>query len=403
MVHRLEDLHGRVRPASGDERRRAQEAVRVLSKPRMTGGAGAAAVEAELRRRFQQTGYRLTEMPFSFSTVPGRFGVPALGAIHLIGVIVATVAVTAGDPIAALIALGVSLVLVGGLAWLAPLLIRRLPWGRVETTNWLLSAGSVTPRFVVVAHRDSKSQLVPIAIRAASVGASLFAWVALAIIALVQLTSGIDPAGIGPVTGVAAALLALPLLMSPALDKSPGALDNASGLATLLGLAERLKDDDEIAFLVTDGEELGLAGARAAAAAMSPVEGIINIDGIDDRGEFLIMERHGFPRRGSAPHLATALFAAARVLDLPVERRDLPLGIQVDHMPFQDAGLAALTLMRGNRRSLWRVHLPADNAGRTTGIGAADAMALVHGALAIRRTPFTPVDGATLPEGLRPS
>ncbi len=31
-----------------------------------------------------------------------------------------------------------------------------------------------------------------------------------------------------------------------------------------------------------------------------------------------------------------------------------------------------------------------------------DAVALIEGALAIRRTPFTPVDGATLPEGLRP-
>ena len=404
MVHSLDDLHGRVVPPTADERRRVQEAMRVLAKPRMTGGAGLAEVEAELRRRFEAAGYRIEEMPFSFSSLPGRFGVPILGAIHILGLIGAALFIRADQPLAALGALAIALVIVGGLSLAAPLLISRTPFGRVETANWLVRTTTATsnPRFLVMAHRDSKSQLVPIAARAFSAGVSLFTFVGLAIVALVQFTSDVDPAGLALGVAVVGAILALPLLLSPALDRSPGALDNASGLATLLGLAERLKDDDEIAFLVTDGEELGLAGARVAAKRLAPSEGIINVDGIDDRGEFLIMERHGFPRRGSAPHLATALFASARVLDLPVRRRDLPHGIQVDHIPFQNAGFPALTVMRGDRRSLWRVHLPADNAGRTTGIGSADAVALLDGALAIRRTPFRPVDGTTLPEGLRP-
>lgn len=290
MVQRLEDLRGRVRPASGEERRQVEEALRSLAKPRMTGGEGAAAVAADLKARLSKHGRAIDAMPFSFSTLPGRFGVPVLGAIHLVGVIVATALVSTGAPIGALVALVASLVLVVVLVASAPLLIRRLPWGRVETENWLVRArADTTPRFLVVAHRDSKSQFVPIAVRAAAVGASLFAWAALLVIALIQLTSDVEPAGVALFVGFVAAILALPLLLSPSLDRSPGALDNASGLATLLGLAERLRDDDEIGFLVTDGEELGLAGARAAAREIPPVEGIINIDGIDDRGEFLIM------------------------------------------------------------------------------------------------------------------
>ena len=402
MVHRVEDLHGRVKPATGDERRSIQEALRTLARPRMTGGEGLKAVEADLRARFETAGYRVTELPFSFSTLPGRFGVPILGLIQIVGLIVAALFIRSADPVPALVTLLVSLIAVGLLSLLASWLIARLPFGRVQTTNWMVRASDAHPRFIVMAHRDSKSQFVPIAARAASAGASLFAWVAMVIIALVQLTSDVHPAGIAMTTAIVGAILAVPLLLSPALDKSPGALDNASGLAVLLGLAQRLRGNDDVAFLITDGEELGLAGARAAARSLARVEGIINVDGIDDRGDFLIMERHGFPRRGSAPHLATALFSAARILDLPAQRRDLPHGIQVDHIPFQEAGFAALTLMRGGRRSLWRVHLPADNAGRTTGIGAADAAALIDGALAIRRTPFVPVDGATLPEGLRP-
>ena len=403
MVQRLGDLDGRVKAATGDERRSIQEALRTLARPRMTGGEGLKAVEADLRRRFESAGYRVTELPFSFSTLPGRFGVPIIGLVHIIGLAVAALFIRSDDPVPALITLGLSLLVVGLLSLLAPWLIAKLPFGRVQTANWLVRASDANPRFIVMAHRDSKSQFVPIAARAASAGASLFAWVAMVIIALVQLTSDVDPAGTATTVAIIGSILALPLLLSPALDKSPGALDNASGLAVLLGLAQRLRANDDVAFLVTDGEELGLAGARAAAKSLAPVEGIINVDGIDDRGEFLIMERHGWPRRGSAPHLATALFSAARMLDLPVRRRDLPHGIQVDHIPFQSAGRAALTLMRGERRSLWRVHLPADNAGRTTGIGAADAAALIDGAIAIRTTPFKPVDGATLPEGLRPS
>ena len=402
MVHRLEDLHGRVRPASGDERRSIQEALRALARPRMSGGAGLKEIETDLRARFERAGYRITEQPFSFSALPGRFGVPLIGLIHIVGLIAAAAFINAAEPAAALVALVIALGLLA-LGWyLSPFLIAKLPFARIETSNWLVRRGDASPRFLVVAHRDSKSQFVPIAARAGSAGASALAWVAMAIAALVQLTSDVDPGALATTIAIVGSILALPLLLSPALDKSPGALDNASGLATLLGLAQRLRDDDEVAFLVTDGEELGLAGARAIAKTLAPVEGIINVDGIDDRGEFLIMERHGFPRRGSAPHLATALFAAGRVLDLDVKRRDLPVGIQVDHIPFQNAGFPALTVMRGDRRSLWRVHLPADNAGRTTGIGAADAAALIDGALAIRRTPFTPVDGGTLPEGLRP-
>lgn len=377
--------------------------MRALAKPRMTGGAGAAETDAELRRRFEAAGYRIDEMPFSFSTLPGRFGVPALGAVHLVGIVLAVVFIALDRPVAALVSLGAALLLAGLLVLLGRWLIRRLPWGRLETSNWLVSqGGGTTPRFLIVAHRDSKSQFVPIALRAGAAAAALFGWMSLAILALVQLTTDIDGGGLAIAIGIIAGLLALPLLLSVSLDRSPGALDNASGLATLLGLADRLKDDPEVSFLVTDAEELGLAGASAVARSLPRVEGIINVDGIDDRGDFMIMERHGYPRRGSAPHLAAALYTAGRVLDLPTTRRDLPIGIQVDHIPFQKAGIAALTLMRGSLRSLWRVHLPADDAGRTTGIGVADAVALVDGALTIRRTPFEPVDGATLPEGLRP-
>lgn len=400
MKERIEELRERLTGADEGERQAARDAMRAVAKPRLTGSEGASEVDAELRGRLEGMGYEVRELAFSFSALPGRWGMTILGSIALIGLALAALFVAIGWPIVALGVLAGLLVLDGLLLLLAPWLIRKLPWGRVEAANLLATRPNASPRFLVVAHRDSKSQMVPILLRSAAGVAIALVWLALVGLAVLGLTTDIALGTIATVVGVVGGLAALPLVLSWVGNDSPGALDNASGVVTLLGVAKRSTDDDEVGFLLTDAEELGLAGARAAARQIPPVEGIINVDGIDDRGTFRIMERHGFPRRGSAPHLATSLFTAAGVLDLPVERNDLPLGIQVDHIPFFDAKLPALTLMRGERSALMRVHLKGDHAERTTGAGAADAAALVAAALRVRRTPFGSADG-TLPEGLR--
>ncbi|MBX6366081.1 MAG: M28 family peptidase, partial [Gemmatimonadetes bacterium] len=140
-----------------------------------------------------------------------------------------------------------------------------------------------------------------------------------------------------------------------------------------------------VAFLITDGEELGLAGAAAVGRHLPRVHGIINLDGLDDEGDFHIIEQHGLPRRGLAPQLAAALLAAGARLGTHAERRALPVGVMVDHIPLAEAGFPAVTLMRGSARSLRRVHRPEDDAAHVSGVGAAAAVALVSGALAVLR------------------
>ncbi len=198
--------------------------------------------------------------------------------------------------------------------------------------------------------------------------------------------------GAGWVRGSAAVLAggAVVLLASPAANRSPGALDNASGLAALLAVAERAPAD--IGFLVTDGEELGLAGARAALGRLPDVAGIVNLDGLDDRGPLRIAEGRGGGRRGPAGELAATLLEEARSQGVAVVRRPLPPFVMVDHEPLARAGLPALTVLKGGWRSLLRVHRPADTADRITGTGAAEAATIVLAAL--RRPPAG--DGDTL-------
>lgn len=354
-----------------------------LARPRMAGTEGAAEVAAELRGRLEGLGYEIRELPFSFSTLPGRFGVPVLGAILLITAVAATVFNLAEVHWLALVitASGGALALAGALLWRR--LLRIVPFRRLDCDNWLVRRSGARPRYLVSAHRDSKSQPVSIRVRAAGVAAALFGWAALLVVSAAATAVGTLAGWVALLVGLVPALGSVAMLLSWSSNNSPGALDNATGLAAILGLAERLTDEDEVGFLVTDGEELGLAGAFAAAPSLAPVAGIINLDGLADDGPLQVIERHGFPRKGRAPHLAAAILGAADEQGLDARRRDLPPGIVVEHVAYTRCGIPSLTLMRGRPAALARVHRPSDTADLLTGDGVTKTVAVVE--LALRR------------------
>lgn len=356
--------------------REIQDALHILARPRMSGSDGARLVANELRRRFQSLGYDTREIPFAFSTVPGRFGLPVAGVVAVTMGLTGGWLVRAGHPAWALASLGIGLGLAGlPLLALGPAL-RRLPWGRVETANLLFTRDE--PRWLVMAHRDTKSQLPPTLIRTIAIGAALASWLALTGAATATLAGLQYGQGTG-LWGAAGTLMVAGVVLagSVAGNKSPGALDNGTGLAALLSLAARVHGD--VGFLVTDGEELGLAGARAVAADL-PTVPVINLDGLDDDGPVRIAEAKAAPVSVTA--VAAALRASAVARGLHAIRRPLPPFIMTDHTALADAGIPALTVLRGRWRSLLRVHRPGDTVDRLSGVGAADVAGLVAHALA---------------------
>ena len=352
----------------------------------MCGSDGAAEVDRTLRERFEAIGYATTELPFGFSTWPGRFGLPFAGAVMAIGGGVGAWLLYADLPVAA-----VSVLLVAAAVALLPLLLlgrvsRRMPWGRVETANLLFQRSGTRPAWIVMAHRDSKSQLVPTLLRTAALVAVVAGWALLLVLAGLWYAGGVFRfPGATIALGALLVLAGLVLALSWAANASPGALDNASGMAALLGAAKLLGDRSDVAFLLTDGEELGLAGARAVVEDLPPVQGVINVDGLDDDGRFIVAEGRGWRRRGTAPQLAAALLVAAEILDYPIERRPLPRSLLVDHLPIAAAGIPALTLLRGGWGSLMRVHRPGDSADRLNGRGSAEGATLLAAAFRILR------------------
>lgn len=356
-----------------------------IARPRLTGSEGAHQVTDEVRGSLATLGYDVQEHAFQFNPAFGRFALSAVGLVYSVGAFAAATFLYGARPYPAIILLLLVLALAGVIAMFGRPLLDGSRFGRREGTNLLALPRGRRPKYLVVAHRDSKSQPVPLSFRGPAIAFALLAWLALFVLALASIAQPVAP-GLALAVGVIGVIAGLILLFCWVENNSPGALDNATGVVALLGLAAREHEAGDVAFLVTDAEELGLAGARAIAGRLPVVIGAINLDGLDDEGAFWIIERFGWPRkRGLAPHLAAAMLRAADDLGLDARRRDVPFGIMLDHIPLVQGGTPAISVLRGGLRSLRRVHRPEDDLDHLRGDGIAPTIRLVARALELLR------------------
>jgi len=336
-------------------------------------GTGSEAL-SEARRlcaeQLQLLGFAVTEHPFEYSTVPARFGMPAVGtaSVALLAAVVC-VAERAGAAPATVLA-AVSLAAIVSLArWLTGASASALPAARDAGVN-LQAVRGVEPRVWLVAHLDSKSQRYPLALRAVGASLSIGAWTAMLVVLALAAAGHAWP---HPwwVWGAGAAGGAL-LGLASAGNDSPGAVDNASGVAAVLGAAARLGPDVPVGVLITDAEEVGLAGAHAWARHRTPGTAI-NCDTIDDRGAFLLLTS------GRRPWCVEAAAArAARHTGIAVRARRLPWGVLTDGVALARAGWVCATLSRATGRTLLRIHTRRDSVGHLEGSGIAPAAVLLE-------------------------
>jgi hypothetical protein len=288
------------------------------------------------------------------------------------------------DGASALITIAISLLIGVPLgAWVARHGVLDLPFSRMRGINLRATRGRVPPPVWLVAHLDSKSQPVPTAARAAGMVALALVWVAAATLATAQaLGANVSAAWVW--TFAAGALAALPVAASVVGTHSPGALDNASGVATVLEAVAGLDSRDPVGVLLTSGEELGLAGARAVARA-HPGGTALNCDGVDDRGALVCM-RSGRSRSRSV----AALEAAAAEVGVAITVRGLVPGLIVDAVALHAAGWDCATLSRGSWSTLARVHRPHDDLRHLTGSGVREAALVLAAAVRQLRPDFHP-------------
>ena len=311
-------------------------------------------VAADARRYcagvLESLGFQTLERPFEYSAAVGEYGTSFGGFVALL-----VLAISLGTRSRLALVIG-AVVLIAAGRWLGRHGVLRLSIRRRHGVN-LEAQRDRAPVLWLVAHIDSKSQPIPLLLRAAGIILLVVSWIA----ALFFMNEWLYVGMLG----------ALPVIASVVGQRSVGAVDNASGVATVLGAAALLPADAPVGILITDAEELGLAGARAWCLNRHPSIAL-NCDGVDDTGPLTLMWTRPRARR-----IERAFGAEPRVIPL------VP-GVLVDGVAFSDAGWEAVTLSRGTLRTLRRIHTKSDDLEHLRGDGIdAAARALANAAITL--------------------
>lgn len=344
-VELLHAIGARARPAGSDAERQARELC---------------------ARELSDAGFSVVDRPFRYSAFPGLWGTPLVGCMLLVG----GLAVALGE-VAPVI--GLMMALAAGVVgwWLARYGGGSLPVMLRRGVN--LEARRGVPRLWLVAHLDTKSQPVSLLVRAAGVLITCVSW-GMVLVAVAGVLTGVVGRGAVAPLGWLAVVGAIPLVLSWVSDRGggergggSGALDNASGVAALIRASVLVDRELPLGVMLSSGEELGLAGARAWLVGRRGLDPgvVINCDGIDDVGAVACtVARDGGVFRSFVGEVVRELPAvpAVRV------RGSLP-GVLFDAVAFADAGWPAATVSRGTWGSLARVHTRADTLDRLRGSG----------------------------------
>ena len=344
----------------------------IASAPRPAGSSAESAARHYCADELRSLGFTVVEEHFDFSRFPGEWATPAGGAVACLTTIAAGVLGWRGHSGTALAVLVATALTAGAAAtWLARRGVLGLKWMRASASNLVATRG--TPSTWLVAHLDSKSQPVPMLGRVAGIAGSAIALVALASLSAAAI-HGADPgAGAWIAITLVGIVAALPVMASTVGARSPGAVDDASGVVTVLRAAALLPREMTIGIALTSAEELGMAGAQAFAARHA--RGVaLNVDGVDDRGGVLCM------LHGRAPRAHGAVLRGARAVATVVRTGPTIPGVLTDGVALANAGWDAVTLSRGTLATLSRVHRRADDLGTLRGDGIEDMARLLAAA-----------------------
>jgi hypothetical protein len=321
---------------------------RLAGRPRPVGSDANHEARRYCAGYLRSLGFEVAERPFEFSALPGRHGAQIIGAWAAAGFGLSLVYPASAVPAIVL----VSMLLV--VLWLGRKDATRGRLLRAPGVNLEATRGA-SPGVWLVAHIDSKSQPISSMVRTTAVVGLLVAFV------------GLFLAGGSQGFALCGVLSGVVLLFAGVGANSDGAADNASGVAAVLEAARLLPAGQPVGILITDAEELALAGAAEWAHGRTPAVAI-NCDTIDDPGS-LVVFAYGARRRA----LDDAVAAATRDARPPARVRRPPPGVLTDSNAFARAGWTTVTLARGTIRTLHRIHTKRDSLVYLRGTGIPEA------------------------------
>jgi hypothetical protein len=354
-------------------------------------------VADEIASQLERFGYQVERQPFEFSSAPAVF--ISLEVLACLLLIVATFLARAISLWAQAAPVGLLLLLI----FLTGPLNRAVEYGalapepgcavslwsalclrmgsRYTTANlvatWPGVRGDMTlPHLYLVAHYDSKSQRMPLAVRVVLFSTALVGGLVFGGLTLLGLAFPVL-APVATVAGIVALLAGVPLVFLDTGNMSPGAIDNASGVGVVLHLAGCLAQQLDLrerlglTVLITSAEEMTLMGAVAHVRregrrlVHQAKEGglyILNFDGPGVDGKLYVAGGKVGRSLVGELRLGSLIQQAGRELGVPVGKYSL-FGAMFDHVPFAQRGLDAVSLAVIGKATR-AVHTPGDSADK---------------------------------------
>jgi len=225
-------------------------------------------------------------------------------------------------------------------------------------------------KVVLLAHYDTKSEFLPMRVRITALTISILGGIIFSISTIIAsigiITSTFSlPGSIFLYSGLFLFAVTILLVFNKTGNRSPGVMDNASGVAVMLELARSISWDEfqdmDLEFVATTGEEVGLAGARNYLGEhREELEDgdtyIINLD-VVGRGDLLYNASYGFPRIRTSEELNKLIKEVAEENGIEVEGGYFPTGLAADHMPFVERDFEATWIYS----AMPTVHTKRDN------------------------------------------
>lgn len=363
--------------------KRAYHHITQLAFPRLVGSSGEAKAQDYIVQQFTALGLDVSQEPFSFTKFPAEV-LPRL----LCGLFVPIVLSVPwfGErfpiPVCLVCLLSLSVVLLftqwqkrfEGLYNVG----RKHHSENIVATNGR-KPNDKTPALLFVAHYDSKSQVLPIAVRAVAYGIAIVGLTALTTVMVINVAilgwfpDYIDPGWssdpiVWSVAGTTTFCLIL-LQINFTQNRSPGGFDNASGVGVMLEIARVLMARGEkksMTFLASGAEEYGMCGAlryiqNHADKYDQENTHVINLDGLGVGNGVSVVAGYGIPPVRTANVLADRFQVSGESLGIQVSERHLPIGVGLDSIPIASHGFETVTLTAGDvGRVALKVHSKQD-------------------------------------------
>jgi len=247
-------------------------------------------------------------------------------------------------------------------------------------TSWNIIArkykSSNSKNLIFLAHYDSKSQTLPAFWRALIFGTAFFG--SGAMISGTLIFSLLKYLGRQPVWDKTALFYICIITVSSYLllqlnrsgNKSPGSLDNASGIGVLLELARSLGEEmknTNLTFIATGAEEDGLCGAIRFMETYSgdydkENSYFINFDGPGAEGNIIITSRYAIPPVYTGGLLSPLACKIAGDEGYDIIKGYIPLGAGLDQFPVSIYGFPVITIASGKicSKIIFAIHTEND-------------------------------------------